>query len=122
MYQRGPSYWKLNEEILKNNASLIRDDLQNFFENESPSSYENFKHIFRELPKFIQESKNRVGQKTLKIVKSLENVLRDCIHGGKGPNPSLIEKIIWFPSKRIFQIFEKFRKLSAILLMVYFRN
>ena len=66
LYQRGPSYWKLNEEILNNNASLIRDDLQIFFENESPSSYENFKHIFRVLPKFIQESKNRVSQKKLK--------------------------------------------------------
>ena len=36
LYQRGLSYWKLNEEILKNNASLIREDLKNFFENESP--------------------------------------------------------------------------------------
>ena len=25
LYQRGPTYWKLNEEILKNNASLIRE-------------------------------------------------------------------------------------------------
>ena len=38
LYQRGPSYWKLNEEIFKNNASLNRDDLNKFFENESPSS------------------------------------------------------------------------------------
>ena len=30
LYQRGPSYWKLNEEFLKNNASLIREDLKNF--------------------------------------------------------------------------------------------
>ena len=27
LYQRGPSYWKLNEEILNNNASLICVDL-----------------------------------------------------------------------------------------------
>ena len=31
LYQCGPSYWKLNEEILKNNASLICEDLKNFF-------------------------------------------------------------------------------------------
>ena len=30
LYQRGPSYWKLNEEILNNNASLIREDLKTF--------------------------------------------------------------------------------------------
>ena len=30
LYQRGPSYWKLNEEIL-NNASLIFEDLKYFF-------------------------------------------------------------------------------------------
>ena len=28
LYQRGPSYWKLNDEILNNNASLIREDLK----------------------------------------------------------------------------------------------
>ena len=28
LYQRGPSYWKFKEEILKNNASLIREDLK----------------------------------------------------------------------------------------------
>ena len=35
LYQRGLSYWKLNKEILKNNASLIREDLKNFSEKES---------------------------------------------------------------------------------------
>ena len=92
LYQRGPSYWKLNEEILNNNASLIREDLKNFYENESPSSYENFKHNFRDLLRFIQENKKRVDQKELNLLKYHENVLRDCIHSGKGPNPNLIEK------------------------------
>ena len=93
LYQRGPSHWKLREEILKNNASLIRDDLKNlFFEYESPSSYENFKHIFRDLLRFIQENKTRVDQKELNILKYHGKVLRDCIHSGKGPSPSLIEK------------------------------
>ena len=92
LYQRGPSSWKLNEEILNNNASLIREDLKNFYENESPSSYENFKHNFRDLLRFIQENKKRVDQKELNLLKYHENVLRDCIHSGKGPNPNLIEK------------------------------
>ena len=92
LYQRGPSYWKLNEEILKKNASLIREDLRNFFENESPSSYENFKHSFCDLLRFIQENKKRVDQKDLNILKYHENVPSDSIHSGKGPNPSLIEK------------------------------
>ena len=92
MYQRGPSYWKLNEEILKINARLIREGPKNFFENESPSSYENFKHNFRELLRFIQENKKRVDQKKLNKLKHHENVLRNCIHSGKGPNSSLIEK------------------------------
>ena len=65
LYQRGPSYWKLNEEILNNNASLNCEDLKNFYENESPSSYENFKQIFRDLLRFIQENKKRVDQKYL---------------------------------------------------------
>ena len=34
LYQRGPSYWKINEEILKNNASLVREDLRNFIESD----------------------------------------------------------------------------------------
>ena len=41
--QRGPSYWNLNEEILNNNASLIRKDLKKLIETESPIIYENFK-------------------------------------------------------------------------------
>ena len=94
LYQRGPSYWKLKEEILNNNASLIREDLKKFFENESPSSYENLKHIFRDFLMFIQENKKLVDQKELNILKYHENVLRDCIHRGKGPNPSLIEKYL----------------------------
>ena len=92
LYQRGPSYRKLNEEILKNNASLIRENLKSFFENESPSSYEKFKHNFRDLLRFIQENKKPVDQKELNTLKYHENVLRNCIHSGKGPNPSLIEK------------------------------
>ena len=79
LYQRGPSYWKLNEEFLKNNASLIREDLKNFFENESSISYENFKHNFRDLLRFIQENKQRVDQKELNKLKQYKNVLRDCI-------------------------------------------
>ena len=63
LYQRGPSYWKLNDEILNNNASLNCEDLKNVYENESPSNYENFKHIFCELLRFIQENKKRVDQK-----------------------------------------------------------
>ena len=31
LYQRGHSYWKLNEEVLKNNASLICEELKNYF-------------------------------------------------------------------------------------------
>ena len=92
LYQRGPKYWKLNEEILNNNASLIREDLKNFYKNESPSSYKNFKHNFRDLLRFIQENKKRVDQKEFNLLKYHENVLRDCIHSGKGPNPNLIEK------------------------------
>ena len=122
LFQRGPSYWKINEEILKNNASLIREDLKHFFEKESPSSYENYKHNFRDFLRFIQENKKRVDQKELNILKYHENVLRDCIYSGKGPNPSLIAKyhlvlehLRKFPRKKIFQIIEKLRKLSAIL-------
>ena len=126
MYQRGPSYWKLNEEILNNNTSLIREDLKNFYENESPSSYENFKHIFRDLLRFIQENKKRVDQKELNLLKYHENVLRDCIHSGKGPNPNLIEKyhlvlehLQKFSKEKDFQIIEKFRKHSAIHSRVF---
>ena len=54
--------------------------------------YENFKHTFRDLLRFIQENKKRVGQKELNLLKYPEKVLRDCIHSGKGPNPNLIEK------------------------------
>ena len=93
LYQRGPSYWKLNDKVLKNKASSIRKDLRNFVENESPSSYENFKHNFYHLLKFIQENQMRVDQIELKSFKYHQNVLRDCIHSGKGPNPSLVEKI-----------------------------
>ena len=92
LYQRVPSYWKLNEKFLKNNASVIPEDLKNFFENDSPSSYENCKHNFRDLLRFIQDNKKRVDQKELYILKYHENVLRDCIHSGKAPNPSLIEE------------------------------
>ena len=92
MYQRGPKYWRLNEKTLKNNSRLIREDLKNFFENESPNSYGNFKHNFRDLLRFNQENKKRVNQKELNILKYLENVLRDCIHSGKGSNPNLIEE------------------------------
>ena len=67
-------------------------DLKNFYENESPSSYENFEHNFRDLLRFIQENKKRVDQKELNLLKYQENVLRDCIHSGKGRNPNLIEK------------------------------
>ena len=35
LYPRGPCYCKLNEKVLKNNDSLIREDLKNFNENES---------------------------------------------------------------------------------------
>ena len=125
LYQRGPSYWKLNEEILKKNASLIREDLRNFFDNESPSSYENFKHNFCDLLRFIQESKKRVDQKDLNILKCHENVISDSIHSGKSPNPSLIEKyhlvlehLQTVSKEKCFQIIEKFRKLSAIHLKV----
>ena len=83
LYQRDPSYWKLNGETLKNNASLIREVLKNYFQNESPSSYENSKHNFRDLLKFIQENKKRVDQKELNILKYHENNLRVCIHSGK---------------------------------------
>ena len=31
LYQRGHSYWKLKEEISKNNASLIREEPKNYF-------------------------------------------------------------------------------------------
>ena len=111
LYQRGPSYWKLKEKILKNNASLISEDLKNFSENESPSSYENFKHNFRDLLKFIQQNKKRVDQKELNILKYHKNVLRDCIHSGKGPDTRVwLKKMIscWnifkkFPRKKIFQ-------------------
>ena len=68
LYQCGPSYCKLNEEIVKNNASLIREDLKIFFEIESPISYENFKHNFRDLLKFIQDNKRHVHQKEFKIL------------------------------------------------------
>ena len=61
-----------------------------YIENESPSSYENFKHNFRDRLKFIQENKKRVDQKELKNLKYHENFIRDCIHSGEGPNPSLI--------------------------------
>ena len=93
LYQRGPSYWKINEKIFKNkkNASLIREDLKNFFESESPSSYKNLKHNLRDLLKFIQGNKKHVDQKELNILKYHENVLRDCIHSGTGANPSLFE-------------------------------
>ena len=112
LYQRGPSYWKLNEEILNNNASLIREDLKNVYENESPSSYEKFKHNFRDLLRFIQENKKRVDQKELILLKYHENVLRDCIHSGKDPNPNLIEKKSFgagtssksFQGKRFFRL------------------
>ena len=47
LYQRGPSYWKINEKILKNNnASLIRNDLNKFLEKEATRTNENFKQIF----------------------------------------------------------------------------
>ena len=32
MYQRGASYWKLNDEILKNNARVICKDLKNLLQ------------------------------------------------------------------------------------------
>ena len=51
-----------------------------------------FKHHLRQLLKFIQENKKRVDQKELNKLKYHENVLRDCIHSGKVPNTSLIEK------------------------------
>ena len=92
MYQRGPSYWELNEEILKNNASLIREDLKKFVKNKSPSSYETFKQNIRDLLRFIQENKKRIDQKELDILENQENFLRGCIHSEKDPNPSLIEK------------------------------
>ena len=62
-------------------------------ENESPSSYENFKHNFHHLLKFIQEIKMRVDQKELNSFKYHENDLRGSIHSGEGPYPSLVEKI-----------------------------
>ena len=74
LYQRGPSYWKTNEKKLKNNASLIREDLKKLFENESPSSYEISKHNFRDFPKFIEENKKRVDQKEFNIMKYHEKL------------------------------------------------
>ena len=74
---------------------------------------------------FILENKKRVDQKELNSLKYHENFLRDCILSEKGPNPSLVEKYhlviecLRKDSKEIFfQIFENFRKLSAILLRV----
>ena len=123
LYQRGPSYWNLNEEILKNGASLICEDLKNFIEKELPSSYENLKHNFHDLLKFIEENKKRVDQKELNNLK-YGSGLRDCIHSGKGPSPSLIEKCSFgagTSSKSLKGDFflEKFRKLSTILLSVF---
>ena len=63
LYQLGPSYWKFNDEVLKNNARLIRKILINFIEIESPTKWKNLKHNFRALVKFIQENKKRVDQK-----------------------------------------------------------
>ena len=80
LYQRGPSYWKLNEKILRNNAGLIRKDLNKFLQNESTRSNENFEHIFCDLLKFITENKKRVDHNKLNKLKYLENVLRGCIH------------------------------------------
>ena len=62
LYQRGPSYWKFKEEFLKNNASLIRENLKKKFEHESPSSYKNFEQNFFHLLRFFQENKKRVDQ------------------------------------------------------------
>ena len=119
LYQRGPSYWKLNEEFFKNNTSLIRDDLKNIFESESPSSYENFKHNFRDLLRFIQENKRRVDQKDLIILNYHENALRDCIHSGKSPNPSLIEKyhLVLKHLQKVFKEkdFSDYRKIQKTL-------
>ena len=55
------------------------------------SKYDRLAH-FRDLLRFIQENKKRVDQKDLNTLKNHENVLINCIHSGKGPNPSLIKK------------------------------
>ena len=119
LYQRGPSYWKLKEKIFKNNVSLIHEHLKNFFESESPSSYEKFKHNFRDLLKFIQDNKKHVDQKELNILKYRENVLRECIHKGKGPNPSLIENYHLvqehFQKASMKKDFSDFRKVQKTL-------
>ena len=65
-------------------------------------------------------------RKNLSKLKYQGNVLRDCIHSGKFLNLSLIKKYhsvlehLQRVSKEFFffQIFKKFRKLSAILLRV----
>ena len=46
LYQRGPSYWKLNDEVLENNARITRKNLLNFIENESTKKQKNLKHRF----------------------------------------------------------------------------
>ena len=62
------------------------------------------------------KSKKRVGQKKLNILKSLENVLRDFIHSGKGPNPCLIEKDhLGFQEKD----FSGFRKIPITLCYTF---
>ena len=131
--QRGPSYWNLNEEFPNNNASLIRKDLKKFIETESPIIYENFKLNFCDLLNFIQDNKIltkthkilTVDHKELNKIKCHEKFSRGCIHSGKGPDPLLVEKIIWFGNifkksqrKFFFRFLEKFGKLSAILFRV----
>ena len=107
---------------MKNNASVIREDLKNFFENDSPSSYENCKHNFRDLLRFIQDNKKRVDQKKLYILKYHENVFRDCIHSGKAPNPSLIEErhlvlkhLQKVSKKKDFSDYQKFQKTLSYI-------
>ena len=105
-------------KILRNNASLVGEDLKNFSENESPSSYKNFKHNFCDLLRFIHENKKRVDQKELNILKYHENFLRDCINSGKGPK-RLIEKyhLVLEHLQKVSkeEDFSDYRKLQKIL-------